>query len=225
MPRSPTPAPDSEHQLMGRAAAMAGATLGEIAGSLGLIPPTDLLHNKGWIGQLFEQLLGADAHSLPEPDFRHLGIELKSLPIDRQGRPRETTYVCNVPMLGEACGSWEESWVRNKLQRVLWVPFEGERDIPIALRRIGAPLLWSPSTEEEELLRRDWEELTEIITMGEIESISARMGVALQIRPKAAHSRILSPAIGPEGELIHTNPRGWYLRTSFTNQLLRHHYI
>ena len=43
--------------------------------------------------------------------------------------------------------------MRHKLSRVLWVPVEGARHIPLAERRVGSPLLWSPSEEEERLLR------------------------------------------------------------------------
>ncbi len=64
-----------------------------------------------------------------------------------------------------------------------------------------------------------------MITLGQIESINATLGEALQIRPKAANSRILCDAIGPDGELIRTNPRGYYLRTQFTQRLLHTHFF
>lgn len=56
--------------------------------------------------------------------------------------------------------------MRHKLQRVLWIPVEGERTIPLATRRVGAPLLWSPDEDEERQLRMDWEELMDLIGSG-----------------------------------------------------------
>ncbi len=56
--------------------------------------------------------------------------------------------------------------MRHKLKRVLWVPVEGDRAIPLAERRVGAPLLWSPSEEEDRQLRMDWEELMDLIVLG-----------------------------------------------------------
>ncbi|MFB0975307.1 MAG: DNA mismatch repair protein MutH, partial [Tolumonas sp.] len=44
---------------------------------------------------------------------------------------------------------------------------------------------------------------------------------ALQLRPKAASGRSLTLAIGKDGTLIQTRPRGFYLRSTFTRQLLR----
>ncbi|STG49817.1 DNA mismatch repair protein [Escherichia coli] len=72
--------------------------------------------------------------------------------------------------------TWETSHVRHKLKRVLWIPVEGERSIPLAQRRVGSPLLWSPNEEEDRQLREDWEELMDMIVLGQVERITARHG-------------------------------------------------
>ena len=61
-------------------------------------------------------------------------------------------------------------------------------------------------------------------TLGELEQISARLGTVLQIRPKAANSRIRCRSVGSHGEAIVTNPRGYYLRPAFTRKILERHY-
>jgi len=146
--------PQSEQELLARAYAMAGLTLAQLAATAGIQVPQDLRRDKGWTGQLIEWQLGASAGSRPEQDFPELGIELKTIPVDPQGRPLETTFVCVAPLIGISGQRWEESNVRNKLSRVLWIPVEGSREIPVGERRVGMPLLWSPSEEEEQLLRQ-----------------------------------------------------------------------
>lgn len=218
------PPPRSESELLQRVRRLAGLTLAALAAELGRPVPGDLRRHKGWVGQLIEAALGADAGSAALPDFPAIGVELKTLPVDRRGRPRESTYVCTVPL--EATGeSWEGCWLRRKLARVLWLPVEAEPALPLGERRIGGALLWSPSVEEETLLRRDWEELMERIALGELAQISARHGEVLQIRPKAADSRALRHAPGSGGERILTNPRGFYLRPAFTTAILRRHFV
>lgn len=150
----------------------------------GIPIPRDLKRDKGWIGILLEIWLGASAGSKPEQDFAALGVELKTIPIDAFGRPLETTFVCVAPLTGNSGVTWESSHVRHKLKRVLWVPVEGDRAIPLADRRVGAPLLWSPSEEEERQLRMDWEELMDLIVLGQVERITARHGEVLQLRRK-----------------------------------------
>lgn len=96
--------------------------------------------------------------------------------MDSLGRPLETTFVCVAPLTGNSGVTWETSHVRHKLKRVLWIPVEGERSIPLAQRRVGSPLLWSPNEEEDRQLREDWEELMDMIVLGQVERITARHG-------------------------------------------------
>ncbi len=217
--------PANESELLGRASALAGYSLAELASHAGLVLPANLKRDKGWIGILLERYLGASAGSKPEQDFAAIGIELKTIPVDSEGRPLETTFVCVAPLTGNSGVTWESSHVRYKLARVLWIPVEGSRDIPLSKRRIGAPLLWSPSPEEEARLKQDWEELMDLIVLGQVEKITARHGEVLQLRPKAANSRVLTAAIGEFGQSIMTQPRGFYLKKSFTGSLLARHFL
>ncbi|MEH0666957.1 DNA mismatch repair endonuclease MutH [Vibrio scophthalmi] len=219
------PAPHSEQELFERASQIAGLTFAELAQEAQMTVPANLQRDKGWVGQLLEWHLGATAGSKPQQDFEHLGIELKTIPISYSGKPLETTFVCVAPLTGVHGLTWENSHVRNKLSRVLWVPVEGEREIPLAERRVGSPLLWSPSVEEERQLQADWEELMEMIVLGQVSHITAKHGEVLQIRPKAANSRVSTDAYGATGKRIKTLPRGFYLRTQFTANILARHFI
>lgn len=219
MPVAPRPPPASEPELLLRAAELAGQTLQQVAVRAGVDVPDDQKRMKGWIGELVEISLGATASSRPEPDFQNIGVELKTVPVNERGLPRESTYVCNVPLQNEM-GTWRDSNVRRKLARVLWVPVEADSTIPLRLRRVGCAVLWSPNREQEEVLRVDWEELTEMIGLGRLEDISSHYGRCLQIRPKAAHARVLTPSFNDFGEPARTLPRGFYLRSSFTARIL-----
>ncbi|MGX1924143.1 DNA mismatch repair endonuclease MutH [Vibrio sp. NH-7] len=218
------PEPQSESELLERAWSVAGLSFAELAQEAEMTVPPDLRRDKGWVGQLLEWHLGATAGSKPQQDFEKLGIELKTIPISYTGKPLETTFVCVAPLVGIHGLSWENSHVRNKLSRVLWVPVEGEREIPLAERRVGSPLIWSPTQEEELQLKTDWEELMDLIVTGHVEQITARHGEVLQLRPKAANGRALTEAYGASGRIIKTRPRGFYLRTQFTAALLESNY-
>ena len=224
MPFIMKPEPQTQKELLDRAYAIAGMTFKELADEAEMDMPNDLKRDKGWVGQLLEWHLGAPAGSKPEQDFAKLGIELKSIPIGYSGKPLETTFVCVAPLMGVQGLTWEISHVRNKLSKVLWIPVEGEREIPLAERHVGSPLLWTPSEAEDEILKRDWEELMELIVLGNVEQITARHGEALHLRPKAANSRVLTEAYGASGKPIKTKPRGFYLRTQFTHNILTTHY-
>lgn len=213
-------APQTIEQLMQRCQNIAGKSLGQIAQELNCPVPVDLTRNKGWVGQLLEAYLGADAGNQAEPDFISLGIELKTLPLNQNGEPKESTYVCTVSTGEYEALSWERSWVKRKLSHVLWLPVEADSSIPLAERYIGSAWLWQPDPSEENLLKADWEELMDRLTLGEQSELTAREGQYLQVRPKAANSRVVAKSSDSLGETVFMNPRGFYLRTVFTKQLL-----
>ena len=216
--------PASEAELLQRARQLAGTSLGDIARQLGARVPDTLIRAKGWVGMLVEKALGASAGSRAEPDFPALGIELKTLPVDNTGQPRESTFVCTVELSRIPEIEWHDSRVKSKLERVLWFPVQADRELPMSERRLGEPLLWSPAPDEEAALRFDWEELAGRIACFGTESVTAHLGQFLQVRPKAAHSRIRTRVVDGAGEPYAANPRGFYLRTAFTHALLRKHY-
>jgi DNA mismatch repair protein MutH len=217
----PKAEPKSSKELMRRAEALAGLTLGELAQMMNVKAPLNFKREKGWTGQLIELCLGASAGSKTQQDFAQLGIELKTIPIDEHGKPLETTYVCYAPLTNIAGIEWQTSSVKNKLQQVLWVPVDGRREVAPKDRFIATPFLWSPDDEQDNQLRTDWEELMEMIALGQIENITARDGQYLQLRPKAANGSALTDGIGVNGQIIQTRPRGFYLRKEFTSKILQ----
>ncbi|HHF4462512.1 DNA mismatch repair endonuclease MutH [Haemophilus influenzae] len=213
--------PQTLEQLLSQAQSIAGLTFGELADELHIPVPPDLKRDKGWVGMLLERALGATAGSKAEQDFSHLGVELKTLPINAEGYPLETTFVSLAPLVQNTGVKWENSHVRHKLSCVLWMPIEGSRHIPLRERHIGAPILWKPTAEQERQLKQDWEELMDLIVLGKLDQITARIGEVMQLRPKGANSRAITKGIGKNGEVIDTLPLGFYLRKEFTAQILK----
>jgi len=212
------PPPRDERELLSRALALEGRTLEVIAAEVGVPAPGSGLRAKGKVGELIERALGARAGTASVPDFTHLGIELKTIPVDDAGNVQESTFVCRVSLHDADRAEWDTSAARAKLACVLWVPIVVPRDG--SDRRVGRAVLWRPSAEEEAVLRSDFEEIMGTIGIGGIEGVTARAGQALQLRPKADSGRARTLAFGAEGERIATVPRGFYLRTRFTARIL-----
>jgi DNA mismatch repair protein MutH len=217
--------PLTESELIERARGLAGLSLAEVAARFGKPVPTDPRRAKGWTGALCELALGSTAASRAVPDFEALGIELKTIPVNRAGRPLETTFVCSIALPDVGDIEWSRSRACSKLRRVLWVPVLAERAIPMADRRFGSAFLWSPTPEEESALRWDWEELAGLIGRGRFEEVTGRLGKFLQVRPKAANGKSRRRVRDEDGAELLTLPRGFYLRPEFTWALLRRHLV
>jgi DNA mismatch repair protein MutH len=216
--------PRDETELVRRAQALSGISLGELAARYGRVAPPDLRRYKGFVGELVERALGGMQGPRPGPDFPELGVELKTLPVDVGGRPVESTFVCTLPLRAVGDIEWSDSPVKKKLTRVLFVPVEGERSRPVAERRLGTALVWSPNERDESDLKFDWDELSGLVGRGEIESITGHLGRYLQVRPKARDGSARSRAFDAEGSAFATLPRGFYLRATFTERIVRDHF-
>ena len=216
--------PKSEEELLARARNLAGLTLKQLAKEFNQPLPKNTTHAKGWMGQLLEISLGATATSKAEPDFQLINVELKTLPLTPSGKPKESTYVCTVPLTNLHEQEWSSCWLKRKLQRVLWLPLEADKRIPLAERHIGSAILWSPSEEQSLQLQQDWEELMELVSLGKLDQITSHMGHYLQIRPKGANAKALTTTLDEEGNTIQTLPRGFYLRPDFTQDIIQANY-
>lgn len=217
--RSKVTPPDTLAELMDNAIALSGRTLADIAKTCQLPMPHDLKKHKGWCGELIEIALGADAHHRPLPDFTQLDVELKTIPVNLSGTPQESTFVC-VASLNPEQIAWHHSLVYKKLKTVLWVPILSDRSIPLAARIIGRPFLWQPNEDEMNLLKNDYEHLMSYIIEGNSAGLSAKIGQYLQIRPKARNSLKHTKTLDAWGDDFKMNPRGFYLRASFTKKII-----
>lgn len=212
-------APETESELLQRCDAIAGKTLGELARHANITMPENLRIEKGWVGQLLELILGATAKSKAEPDFEKIGVELKTLPLNAKHQPKESTFVCTAKPPFSL--QFEHSLLWKKLRRVLWLPVEADNSIALAKRRVGSALLWSPDAKTQDILKQDWQELTELLSLGHYGELSAKHGQYLQCRPKAANASVTRQDVSIDGESMVIVPRGFYLRTLLTKQLFR----
>lgn len=206
--------------LLTRARGLAGLTIAALGKRVGHRVPRDLRGHKGFVGMCVELALGAKAKSSPEPDFPHLGIELKTIPVRGDGLPTESTYVCQASLDGSEERDWRGSSVYKKLARVLFVPIEDPPDVTLAKRRIGMPFLWIMGASEEAELITDWTMLSERIRMGELGELTTVQGAWLHLRPKAQTHADRTSAVGEDGWMVPMQPRAWYLRPAFTARLL-----
>lgn len=225
MESNPSTTSLSRQELLNSCKKLSGLTLFELAQRTQSTLPGSPSSGKGWVGQQVEKFLGASAGSKAEPDFPHLGIELKTLPLNANGQIQESTYVCHIQLMQLNQQSWEEAWVNKKLQHVLWVPYEASKTINYAERRIGNAILWQPSELQARQLQQDWEEIMEKLCLGEQPQLSAHCGQYLQVRPKAANAKALTKAYDDQGNICQTLPLGFYLRPSFTRSIIEQNYI
>jgi DNA mismatch repair protein MutH len=206
--------------LLAHARALIGVELGELADTLGLPVPVGRVRTKGWSGQVIEHELGCAVGGGRGPDFAALGVELKTVPVDATLAPRESTAVCQIDPIAIAGESWETSYVRRKLARVLFVALEVARSV--GERRVAAVQLWSPSAADERALREDFELIVRgYYRQGRAADLTGYVGSVLQVRPKGRDADDVRDAYDAQGRPTRIGKHGFYLRPAFVAAILR----
>ena len=126
--------------LLAHARALVGVELGELADALGLPVPVGPGAHQGLVGTGPRARAGRRDRRRARPRLRRAGRRAQ----DRARRRRrwcrcESTAVCQIDPIAIAAESWETSYVRAKLARVLFVALE----VPPARAR-SASGAWPP---------------------------------------------------------------------------------
>ncbi len=219
--------PQSMEVLLQRLKHIMGRSIAELSALAQLQVPLSSSSAKGYVGQLIELFLGSTAHNLPGPDFIKLGVELKTMPVGYDLMPQESTFVCSADISAKSFIPFTQSDLYHKLKHVLFVLIfaprnsTGSASNSIGQRRVLGYFFFKPNQQQLGQLEADYNEFNEIIFAGRAHEIDASYGNLVQLRPKGMSGKDVVPIYDSEGHLTFTRPRGYYLRTSFTRNLMQ----
>ncbi len=206
----------TEEEILERAALLEGMRVGDLPGvNLSAI---EAKRGKGEIGHAIEAYFGIPRNARRDPDFPGAGIELKVVPLvatDHGLRVKERTVVSLIDYDQIVAETWETASIRKKL-RILFVFFEHLHGRPKADFPIHGVLLWEPSAQVEDEIRRDWE------------TVQAKVGAGLAHELSEADANILGPCTkAPDSSSlrrqpysdVRAKPRAFALKPWFTYAL------
>lgn len=209
----------NEKKLISYAMSIYGYTIYDLARKFNFVIPKNI-ENKGYIGQIIEKIFGVYVANQAVSDFYNLGIELKTIPINKERKSLESTFICATSFIGINGVIWETSYLYYKLKRILWIPIKINNAKSLKEYIIDLPFLWSPNFKEEKIIKQDWEDIMYFITFGKIEKLNSKYGEILQVKKKSNNKSSLTQGIGEYGQKIFISPRSFYLRKNFTNKLI-----
>src|SRR4029079_6668683 len=93
--------------------------------------------------------------------------------------------------------------------------------VSVGDRRVAAVRLWTPSRDEEALLRTDFELFVrEYFRRGRATDITGHLGAVLQVRPKGRDAADLRDAYAADGQPTRIGKMGFYLRPAFVARIV-----
>lgn len=139
--------------------------------------------NKGSIGLIIEEhWFGVKNNNDQQPDFPNLGIELKVLPMkrlsNRQLTVKERTKICSIDYVKLVDEQWKQSNARKKLNKILFVFYEYVAENPLDSKVLEYHL-FTLSSNDEPLIRSDWERTKDYVKKGFAHQLSESQNVVL----------------------------------------------
>jgi DNA mismatch repair endonuclease MutH len=188
----PDPAASFERSVLARMALYVGRPLDELAATVGRTGKG----GKAASAQIVRALVGEHGTGR-HGEFQRFGIETKVVPVDGRGRVIEAMSFPAFVHEELIFETWETSDLQSRILRLLIVPVHRERKAPLAEMGVGHPFFWSPTSDELDGIRREWEHFRHLIEIGHARHLPpASETKYIHVRPKARDARDRDPAPG-----------------------------
>ena len=151
--------------------------------------------NKGKLGQLIEErYFHYECNNKAKPDFEEAGVELKVTPYkeDKKGRKsaKERLVITMVDYFEVPKETFESSHMWQKARLILLVYYLYRKEISDPLDyKIHFTKLFSPSAEDTQIIKQDFETIQAKIRAGKAHELSDRDTLYLAATTKAATSK------------------------------------
>ena len=180
---------------------------------------TDInIKNKGIFGNLIEKYLNLKKNNKKQLDLNKLNLEIKTIPLNNKNYPKESTFICSIPQKINNI-IWEKSWLLKKISNILWIPYQGDKNISFLSKKIYTPFLWKPSKKDKKYLKQDWKNLIKIIYMGGIDELNSSIGLYLHVKSKSSNNKKLINYVY-NNHLLKTTQKGFYFTKKFTKKII-----
>jgi len=177
--------------------------------------------SKSYAARVIRRALGATKVDARLREFEEFGIEIKIVPLPREGRPWEAMSFPAFKYAELVEETWDVADLRERLQRLLIVPaYAEDRDVPQVDRVLGSPFFWTPSDDEWQTVQREWAMFQREIRNGRARSLTLPSATqCVHVRPHARDSRDtdLAPVVGPVVK------KSFWLNQDYVGDVIRQH--
>lgn len=157
---------------------------------------------KGGMGALIEErLFNYKANSNPEPDFEDAGVELKTtcfdLKKDGSFTAGERLVLSMIPYNEPIEEDFYKTHLWRKLQDILLIYYCRDKSLSPYDQYIGYVGRFTPSEEDLEIIRQDYDTITGYLKAGRAEDLSESLTTYLAANTKGRNAKDKSPQFYP----------------------------
>jgi DNA mismatch repair protein MutH len=200
-----------EDVIQGRFKPYLGMSVGDISNNLKF--PKSGKNHKGFLNDLSRRMLGTDKKALPE--FHENGIEMKTVRIEVDGRPREHMSFPQIDFDELRNQAWEDSDFFEKVERkFLFVVFSRDS---LGELYFSKAFFWNMPFQDRLEAARVWEATKKCVEISSTEFPRAKDSRVSHVRPKARDSRDTLPL--PNG--MHFPKQAFWLNREYVADVVR----
>lgn len=217
--------PSSLASIYEYAKRLEGHTLREECEGVDNLP--DAHQRKGSFGNALEKYyFHYEINSDPNPDFKEVGTELKSTPLkkrrDGSFSAKERLVISMIDYMTVVDETWETCSLQKKLQKILLVVYQYEKDINPVDFMVKLVELWGLPAEDVPTFKNDWNTVVDKVRDGRAHEISGSDTLYLEAATKAATAKDRRKQ--PFSD-IPAKPRAWAIKNSYMttvfNQMIK----
>jgi DNA mismatch repair protein MutH len=166
----------------------------------------------GFFRQLAVKILSRSDQTIPE--LEKAGIEMKTIRLNRRGRPREAMSFPGFKYLEIVDQEWEESSFFEKLEsRFLFVVFQEDES---GVERLQRVTYWNMPYQDRLEAQRVWEDTKRRVQIDASDLPRTRESRVAHVRPKAANAKDTIPT--PQGTML--VKKCFWLNSSYIAEVL-----
>lgn len=157
-----------------------------------------------------------EINSDPNADFVEVDTELKTTPLKRKKdgslTAKERLVISMINYMSVVDETWETSSLQRKLQRILLIAYQYDKDLNPVDYLVKLVELWGIPEQDIPTFKKDWDTVVRKIRKGKAHELSGSDTLYLEAATKAANS---SKRTEQPFSPIPAKPRAWAIKPSY----------
>lgn len=160
--------------------------------------------SKNQIATIIKKSIGFKSVKSNIKEFEQLGIMVKTIKVRKNDNyPFEAISFQTMKLQEFIKENWKESTFKDYINKILFVPVYSEnKDSTLKEKYIGKSFFWSPSMEEENSIKKEWEQYKDEVINGQCKVHK------VTINSKKGFKEVSELSKESETSIIHMRPHG-----------------
>lgn len=160
--------------------------------------------SKNQIATIIKKTIGFKSVKSNIKEFEQLGIMVKTIKVRKSSNyPFEAVSFQTMKLKEFVTEEWEDSTFKEYINKILFIPVYSEKkDATLEEKYLGKSFFWSPSIEQESIIKNEWEQYKSEVLNGQCKIDKVKMN------SKKGFKEVSELSKESQTKVIHMRPHG-----------------